>query len=747
LGKGKRVTEWPGNQLFRKLVARHREAYAKTERTGKASVALVVMQEVKDYGGRFLQEVEAGSDQWIIIDDARAVQKVCRALTKMKECAHRPVSVERNAALTGKRKQQRLEKAAAAVTLPKIRRDDDWHEGLDKTESHDESVDETASENDQGDVDEEGDSSVVDNEEGEAVGTVGSVDVAGTDDTEETETEDDASDSSANNALVVPDSLPKKRKFPHREAFRLARKTVPIDKLKGGISMSGQTSADGGEDHMERCTPPIRKTRGPIGGPPKASDLLNQHHTHYLDRLKEFKSRYGHCAVPPVRPGSSDLAYDAKFAEWCSRQRQLHREVRVEQSRFATSSESDRLARLDALGFVFDYDEHLVKKGDLGAARSVGSIWQKCHHDHYIDRLKEYKSTYGHCAVPPVLVASGDFANDSRFVEWCICQRQLHREVRVKQSRIATSSELERLMELDMLSFVFDYDELVDWKKENHEYSQWQQGTAPVALHMDAAVLAQSSRRNADVPETPTNLGERAARNTEQSRKNSCSKPVLKPRKRPQKFGLESVSGTNSVEHIGNLECALSTSFGSSERAPPRTLQVQQGQLGDGLQRQQHEASQEQLLRQDQLRHHNSRQNEVLQPRQQPKKRKARQQKQQSRQILVSEPHQWPENLLQGQPQVQRKARQQKQTRQIVVSEPQQWPENLLQGQPQLHHPSPPLMFPPFFPPVPFPTVPVGMVPAVPQSWQVDVPQQTRAYLEASERCRHFPYNMPDNVP
>jgi Helicase associated domain len=426
---------------------------------------------------------------------------------------------------------------------------------------------------------------------------------------------------------------------------------------------------------------PIKKTSGssPIGGPPIASDLLNQHHTHYLDRLKEFKSKYGHCAVPPVRPGSSDLAYDAKFAEWCSRQRQLHREVRVEQSRFATSSELDRLARLDALGFVFDYDENLVKKGDSGAARSAGSIWQKSHHDHYIDRLKEFKSTHGHCAVPPVLVASGDFANDSRFVEWCICHRQLHRELRVKQSRIATSSELERLMELDMLSFVFDYEELVDWKNENHEYSQWQQGTAPVALHRDAAVLAQSARRNADSPETPTNLGEGAARNTKQSRKNSCSKPVLKPRKRPQKFGLESVSGTNSVEHIGNLECALPTSFGSSERAPPRTLQVQRGQLGDGLQQQQHETSQEQLLHQDQLQHHNSRQNEVLQPRQQPKKCKARQQKQ---------------------------------TRQIVVSEPQQWPETLLQGQPQLHHPNPPLMFPPFFPLVPFPTVPVGMVPA-----------------------------------
>jgi hypothetical protein len=42
------------------------------------------------------------------------------------------------------------------------------------------------------------------------------------------------------------------------------------------------------------------------------------------------------------------------------------------------------------------------------------------------------------------------------FVDWCICQRQLHHEVRVKQLRIATSSELERLMELDMLGFVFD---------------------------------------------------------------------------------------------------------------------------------------------------------------------------------------------------------------------------------------------------------------------------------------------------
>jgi Helicase associated domain len=528
MGRGKRVSEWSGNRQFREVVARHREAYAKTERTRKTSVALAVMQEVKDYGGRFLKEEEEGSDRWIIVDDARVLEKICQALRE-KEYAHRPVSVERNAALAAKRKQRRLEKiAAAAAALPNSKRADNRQKSFDEINRHDEGVDETASEGDQGDVDEEGDSSVADNE-AEEVDTVESDDVAGgrqlivnrtdprSDDAEETETEDDESDNSTNSPLVVPDPpLPKKPKLSHREALRLERKMVPIDKLKGGSSISVQRSADGGEDQSERKAPPVKNTMGssPIGGPPTASDLLDQHHTHYLDRLKDFKSKYGHCAVPPVRPGSSDLAYDAKFAEWCSRQRQMHREVRVERSRIGTSSELDRLVMLDALGFVFD--ERLMKKGELGAARSTASIWKKCDHDHYMDRLKDFKSTHGHCAVPPVLAESGDAANDSKFVEWCICQRQLHREVRVKQSRLAPSSELERLTELDMLSFVFDYDEwhwstmfqrFVDWKNENHEYRQRQQGIAPFALHVDAGTaMAQSVRSSVDSPETLANL-------------------------------------------------------------------------------------------------------------------------------------------------------------------------------------------------------------------------------------------------
>jgi Helicase associated domain len=530
MGRGKRVSEWSGNRQFREVVARHREAYAKTERTRKTSVALAVMQEVKDYGGRFLKEEEEGSDRWIIVDDARVLEKICQALRE-KEYAHRPVSVERNAALAAKRKQRRLEKiAAAAAALPNSKHADNRHKGFDEINRDDEGVDETASEGDQGDVDEEGDSSVADNE-AEEVDTVDSNDVAGGrhlivnrtdsrfDDAEETETEDDESDNGTNGPLVVPaPPLPKKPKLSHREALRLERKTVPIDKMKGGSSISGQGSADGGKDQLERKARPIKKTSGssPIGGPPTESDLLDQHHTHYLDRLKEFKSKYEHCAVPPVRPGSSDLAYDAKFAEWCSRQRQMHREVRVEQSRIGTSSELDRLVMLDSLGFVFDYDEHLMKRGGLGAARSMASIWKKCHHDEYMDRLKDFKSTHGHCAVPPILAESGDVANDSKFVEWCICQRQLHREVRVKQSRLATSSELERLTELDMLGFAFDYDEwhwstmfqrFVDWKNENNEYRQRQQAIAPVVLHRDAGTaMAQSAQSSAVSPETRTNL-------------------------------------------------------------------------------------------------------------------------------------------------------------------------------------------------------------------------------------------------
>jgi hypothetical protein len=158
---------------------------------------------------------------------------------------------------------KRLEKIAAAAALPNMKRADDRHKGFDETDRHDEGVDETASEGDQGDVDEEGDSSVADNE-AEEVDTVDSGDVAGGrhlivnrtdsrfDDAEETETGDDESDNGTNGPLVVPDPVPTKLKLSHREALRLERETVPIDKIKGGSSTSGQGSADGGEDQLER---------------------------------------------------------------------------------------------------------------------------------------------------------------------------------------------------------------------------------------------------------------------------------------------------------------------------------------------------------------------------------------------------------------------------------------------------------------------------------------------------------------
>jgi hypothetical protein len=109
MGRGYRAREWPGNRLFREVVERHRDAYAAAQIYQKRVVARAVLREVKEYGGRFLEEEEKGTDRWIIADKARVLEKICQALREP-VYALRPISLERIAAKASKQKQQRLEK-------------------------------------------------------------------------------------------------------------------------------------------------------------------------------------------------------------------------------------------------------------------------------------------------------------------------------------------------------------------------------------------------------------------------------------------------------------------------------------------------------------------------------------------------------------------------------------------------------------------------------------------------------------
>lgn len=68
-----------------------------------------------------------------------------------------------------------------------------------------------------------------------------------------------------------------------------------------------------------------------------------------LKRLSSFKRLYGHCGVPPGWPR------DVVLADWCTAQRQMHREVVVFKYREATEAEDMVIARLNDMEFIWDY--------------------------------------------------------------------------------------------------------------------------------------------------------------------------------------------------------------------------------------------------------------------------------------------------------------------------------------------------------------------------------------------------------
>jgi hypothetical protein len=78
MGRGKRVSEWPGNIYFRQVVNKNREPYHDAERSKKVYVAQAVIAAIHDIGGRFLKEESDGS--WTEIEHPRSIEKTCQAL-------------------------------------------------------------------------------------------------------------------------------------------------------------------------------------------------------------------------------------------------------------------------------------------------------------------------------------------------------------------------------------------------------------------------------------------------------------------------------------------------------------------------------------------------------------------------------------------------------------------------------------------------------------------------------------------
>ena len=87
MGRGKRISEWPGNIFFRQVVNKYRDEYNVCSRKGKVGVAKAVLDDIHAIGGRFLQQNKG--DKWEEVDVDRAIEKACQALRE-KEKSHPP---------------------------------------------------------------------------------------------------------------------------------------------------------------------------------------------------------------------------------------------------------------------------------------------------------------------------------------------------------------------------------------------------------------------------------------------------------------------------------------------------------------------------------------------------------------------------------------------------------------------------------------------------------------------------------
>lgn len=71
-----------GNRAFRSLVKKYQGQYLKAKKKDKPAVAALVVDKVREAGGRFLRRHHVTSEgvAWVDIGDEKAKEKTCQAL-------------------------------------------------------------------------------------------------------------------------------------------------------------------------------------------------------------------------------------------------------------------------------------------------------------------------------------------------------------------------------------------------------------------------------------------------------------------------------------------------------------------------------------------------------------------------------------------------------------------------------------------------------------------------------------------
>lgn len=80
-GRGGATNNHSGNRKFRKLVASHQEVYLNAKKRDKKTIANLIVERIRQDGGRFLKREEVGGVQsWVEVPSKKACEKTSQAL-------------------------------------------------------------------------------------------------------------------------------------------------------------------------------------------------------------------------------------------------------------------------------------------------------------------------------------------------------------------------------------------------------------------------------------------------------------------------------------------------------------------------------------------------------------------------------------------------------------------------------------------------------------------------------------------
>lgn len=124
----------------------------------------------------------------------------------------------------------------------------------------------------------------------------------------------------------------------------------------------------------------------------------------YFGKLCAFKERFGHCNVEAL------WEEDISLARWVTAQR-------TRRSKGALSE--DQIARLDSIGFVWNWQEH-----------SADENWQR-----WFEKLAQFKLQFGHCN-------TSTYAGDPALARWVVAQRVQRKKGNLSSDQILKLSDL-----------------------------------------------------------------------------------------------------------------------------------------------------------------------------------------------------------------------------------------------------------------------------------------------------------------